>query len=406
MNIQAVNNITLRKNFLKNTNNNVVTNPNPEVNTDEEQQYVFAHHLCFRGVESKVSPLLKDYKKAVQLGHQNPIETFIKMESTKDELEVLAKNILSDEILSFDFIKSITEHPRKTKLYYNALKEKLNNNSCLLDIYSPTSLYRNAYNNYIEQRVNNAESVSELLQIRPDWKEEVLLQKHRELYHNDDFELGFVPNEIGAENFSPIILYLRKYFDYGFKTKDNIPDYSINGKNFKFEKLIDGRSDKNVFLITTPEKQKYIIKMADEFQRGLNKPFSIGTCSIIDQYLTKNNCRNSAPLRYYNHNTNTAIYDFIEHETTEKIHNFAGFVERMPDFSDLGLYHSDTVGSNNYFKLSSSQNAMKHTFDYEYGVEHSELVSVDNDHVTFNLHLSPINEKYHRYLPTGMQMFN
>ena len=78
----------------------------------------------------------------------------------------------------------------------------------------------------------------------------------------------------------------------------------------------------------------------------------------------------------------------------------------MPDFADLGLRHSDTVGNNNYFKLNNVQKVMKKTFDFEYGVEHKELISVDNDHVTYNQLLSPMVDKYHKYLPSGMQMFH
>ena len=194
--------------------------------------------------------------------------------------------------------------------------------------------------------------------------------------------------------------------DYGFKTKQDIPSLTINGKTFKFEKLIDGRSDKNVYKITTPEGKSFVIKMTDTERKGLNKPFAIGTCCIIDQYLTRNNCRNSAPLRYYNHDNNVAIYDYIHHETTTKMHSFKEFVDTMPDFTDLGLRHSDTVGNNNYFKLNGAQDAMKKTFDFEYGIEHGELVSVDNDHVTYNQVLCPMVYKYHKDLPTGMQMFN
>ena len=403
MQLNSINNLLDKKFY-----NNKALNKNSQIqnynNIDNKEQKVYASHLNFRGGADVA--LLSKYKLLTQNKNTKPIEAFLSINAPKEELEALGKAILKDDNLSFDFIKSLTEFPRKVKLYYAQLQEKLIPNSVFFNVYFPTNEYKIAYNKYIERRVRETQSISELLQIRPDWKEDFLLKKHQELYHNNNFELGFVPDSIGANNFNSIMNHLNNYKDYGFKTKQDIPDLTVNGKTFNFQKLLDGRSDKNVFLIKTPQNKNFVIKTTDTNQRGLNKPFAIGTCCIIDQYLTMNNCRNSAPLRYYNHDTNTAIYDFIEHETTSKINSLRGFVDYMPDFSDLGLYHSDTVGTNNYFKLSANQNAMKHTYDFNYGVEHEELVSVDNDHVYFNLGLSPMVDEYHKYLPTGMQMFN
>lgn len=403
MQLNPINSVLDKKNY----NIKKVSNINKQSTNSSDHlsnQKVFASHINFKSGADVT--LLSKYKLLTQNAKTKPIEAFLSINAPKEDLEALGKAILKDDNMSFDFIKSITEHPRKVKLYYKQLQEKLEPTSVFFNIYYPTNEYKVAYNKYIERRVRETQSISELLQIRPDWKEDFLLKKHQELYHNNSFELGFVPDSIGANNFNSIMNHLGNYKDYGFKTRQVIPDLNVNGQTFKFQKLIDGRSDKNVFLIITPENQKFVIKTTDVEQRGLNKPFAIGTCCIIDQYLTMNNCRNSAPLRYYHHDTNTAIYDYIEHETTSKISSLRGFVDYMPDFSDLGLYHSDTVGTNNYFKLSKNQASMKHSYDFDYGVAHEELVSVDNDHVYFNLGLSPMVDEYHKYLPTGMQMFN
>ena len=45
---------------------------------------------------------------------------------------------------------------------------------------------------------------------------------------------------------------------------------------------------------------------------------------------------------------------------------------------------------------------MKNTFDYEYGVNHEELISVDNDHATFINILAPKISEYHKDLPNAM----
>ena len=181
---------------------------------------------------------------------------------------------------------------------------------------------------------------------------------------------------------------------------------NINGRVYSFENFIDGKSDKNVFKVTTPSGEAFIIKMAQPEQRGLNKPFALGTLAMIDTYLARNNCRNSAPIRYYHHASNTAVYDFIEHNTADsKLNQLNEFIINMPDFADLGLRHNDTVGANNYFKLEKNQKAMQHTYDFQYGVDHNELVSVDNDHVTYDQPLCIVDYNFNKPLPCEMQMF-
>ena len=225
-------------------------------------------------------------------------------------------------------------------------------------------------------------------------------------YHNDDFELGIIPGCIGRDNYRTIVNYLRNFVDIGFKTKKDIADLNLNGQVYKFENFIDGKSDKNVFKITAPNGEAFILKMAAPESRGLNKPFALGTLAMIDTYLTRNNCRNSAPIRYYHHDSNTALYDFIEHNTADsKLNQLSEFIVNMPDFADLGLRQNDTVGANNYFKLEKNQKAMQNTYDFLYGVEHNELISVDNDHVTFEQPLSPRDYNYNKQLPCEMQMF-
>lgn len=373
--------------------------------SEVEQQQVYASHLSFKGGKS-ITALLDEYKWGIRHDKLPAALSFIKLDAPPESIDKLLRHILKDNDLSFEFIDSFSTQPRQIKHVVKALREKLTETSDVLNIFASDSPYKKAYANYLDIRVQNAKSVSELLAIRPDWDEQVLIQKHKELYHNNDFELGVVPNSIGTDNYKIIVDYLRSYMDIGFKTKKNISDLNINGQVFKFENFIDGKSDKNVFKITTPSGDSFILKMGKPEERGLNKPFAIGTLAMIDTYLTKNNCRNSAPIRYYHHNSNTALYEFIEHNTADtKFTTSNAFTQNMPDFADLGLTQNDTVGSNNYFKLEANQKAMQGTYDFQYGVDHKEFISVDNDHVTYNQLLCPVDYKYNKPLPCEMQMF-
>jgi hypothetical protein len=384
--------------------NNVVLCDNP-IPQKEQPQQVYASHLGFRG-KILTPKLLNEYNWFINKDGIPAINSLLKLNAPASELEELVNYILKDNQLSYNLIDSIVTQPRQNKTLAKILQEKIPNENPLRNIHSPIGSFHIAYENYLDSRYKNAKSVSELLKIRPDWKEDALLAKHRELHGNNDFELGTVPDSIGAENFEPIINYLHNFVDYGFKTEKQIGDLNLNGKIFKFRNFIDGKSSKNVFKIDVPNGEAFVLKMGNANDRGLNKPFEIGTCAIIDTYLTQNNCRNSAPLRYYNHNSNTAIYNFIEHnKPVDKIEKLNEFQEKMPDFYDLGLSHNDTVGSNNYFILEDNQNSMKNTYDFDYGVEHEEFISVDNDHVTYNLPLIPMSYKYSQPLPCEMQMF-
>mgnify|MGYP001079522661 CR=1 FL=1 len=381
-----------------------VSTPPADIEQKEEQK-VYAANLGFRGGK-QLSALMSDYKWFMSHDKIPAINSFLKIDAPAENMESLIRHILSDKTEGYNFIDSIISQPRQIKHIAKALKEKLPQSSDILNIFSYGNPYRAAHENYIATRVQNASSVSELLKIRPDWNERILLEKHRELYHNDDFELGIIPDSIGRDNYHIIVDYLRTFADIGFKTKKEISDLNINGQVFKFENFVDGKSDKNVFKVTTPSGESFIIKMAAPETRGLNNPFALGTLAMIDTYLTRNNCRNSAPIRYYHHNSNTAVYEFIKHNTAEsKLNHLNEFVINMPDFADLGLNQNDTVGTNNYFKLEKNQDAMKHTYDFQYGVEHNELVSVDNDHVTYDQSLCPVDYNFNKPLPCAMQMF-
>lgn len=367
----------------------------------EEKQKVFASNVCFKG-GVPLTKLMDDYRWFVNNDKIPAINAFLKIDAPKESMEGLLRQILNNDELSFKFFDSLTDQLRSNSKYCKDLSSKLPFASDILWFSHPQSPYFRAYSKYIDSRYQNAQSVSELLKIRPDWDGDVLLRKHRELYNNEAFELGFVPDSIGKENYQELINYLRSHSQFGFKMHKDIEDIVINNRHFKVSTLIDGKSDKNVFMVETGNGEKFIIKIADAQKRSLNDPFSIGTLAKIDTYLTANNCRNSAPIRYYNHDTNTAVYDYINHSKVPRDRDVSSAGKKIPDFMDLGMQQNDTVGANNYFKLDESQSMMEKTFDYKYGIEHEELVSVDNDHATYSNLLAPSLPNYHKELPNAM----
>ena len=398
INVNTINNIGVMNNYT----NKFLKNKNTNLNSEHNASTIcHAYYPAFKG-NIPLTKLVNDYKWFINKDNLPAINSVLKIDAPKESIDSLLRFILNDDKLSIDFFNSITDQKRSNAHFYRALYNKLPSNSDILNTLHPYSPYHKAYSKYIDTRYNEAKSICELLQIRPDWKEEVLLKKHKNLTYNDSFEMGTVPKSIGKENFETLIYYLRSHSQFGFKIHKEIPDLHVNGKTFKIETFIDGKSDKNVFTVQAETGKKYVIKIAEPEKRSLDNPFALGTLAKIDTYLTRNNCRNSARIRYYNHDLNVAIYDYINHVKVPRTFDVSNSGKRIPDFIDLGMRQSDTVGTNNYFKLDGTQTCLKDSFDFEYGILHDELISVDNDHATYTNVLTPKVDKYHKELPEAM----
>ncbi len=358
----------------------------------------FGHNINVQNIEG----LIKNYKWFINNDKTPAINALLKIKTDKETFDALLKTILKNDEFSYELIDSIIKQPRNMKYFLKDFEEKLPTGSDTLLTFMPYNVYTEAYTKYIDKRFQNATSISELLEIRPDWKEEVLLAKHQDIYHNNDFELGFVPDEINYGKFERIIKYIAPFGDIGHKSIKEIPPLKIDNSTYNFNFFTDGRSDKNVFGITGNNGEKFIIKVAQRKKRSLDLPFALGTLCKIDTYLTRNHCRNSAPFKYYNHKLNASVYDFIEHQKVDKKITLKNIKENIPDFIDLNMIYNDTAGYNNFFILDNTQKRIQKMNDYAYGVKHAEWITVDNDHVTFSTRFQPVIDKYHKRLPNFM----
>ncbi len=406
MKVQAVsskinNAVTRHKNTKENRQN--LKNSTMSNNTLLPKGLSAVHFGCNINTGS-IDKMLKEYKWFINHDGVPAINSLLKIQTSKEAFGTLLNTILKNDELSYELIDSIIKQPRNMKYFMRDFDEKLPVGSDIFLSFIPNNIYKQAYTKYIDKRFENAKSISELLEIRPDWKEEVLLAKHREIYHNDDFELGHVPDEINHGKFEQVTAYLQQFCDIGYKAPKEIPALEIMGSRFNFKYFTEGKSDKNVFGIWGDHGEKFIIKLAPRASKSLDMPFALGTLCKIDTYLTRNHCRNSAPFRYYNHNLNASIYDFIEHQKVTKEISLKNIKENIPDFIDLNMKYNDTVGYNNFFILDNTQQRIKNMNDYHYGVKKSEWITVDNDHVTFETRFHPIIDKYHRLLPNVMGM--
>ena len=362
----------------------------------------FGCNIKARNIEG----LLKDYKWFINHDNMPAINSLLKLEAGKEVFDTFLRTILKNDELSYELIDSIIRQPRNMKHFLAAFDEKLPIGSDIFLSFIPNNIYKQAYTKYIDKRFKNAASISELLEIRPDWREDVLLAKHREIYNNNDFELGRVPEAINHGKFESIVRYLHNFMDINLNKKDkDIPPLTIGDSTFNFRYFTDGKTDKNVFGISGSNGERFIIKIAPLERKSLDDACALGTLCKIDTYLTRNYCRNSAPLRYYNHDLNASIYDFIEHQRVDKKITLEEIRANIPDFIDLNMKYNDTTGHNNFFILDDTQHRIKGMNDYNYGVEKSEWITVDNDHVVFESRFQPLIDKYHHILPNTMDVF-
>ncbi|MCD8377803.1 MAG: hypothetical protein LUB59_03340 [Candidatus Gastranaerophilales bacterium] len=370
---------------------------------------VRSNQLASRGIifsGRNINQLYEEYNWFINHDHEKPIKAFLKMKDSPETMDNFLTAILSTEDRSYQFIDSIVRSGKELLNITTNLRENLPSSSKNLMTFMPDNPYRMAYEKYITRRFDNANTMSEILRIRPDWDEAALIGKYEHLKPGGGFKIGKIPNEfpLSESTYDRVIEHLRPNMQNGFKQEQKIPDLQIGHRIYQFSSFTNGKSDKNVFCVTVPEGKKFVIKMCNENDRTLNNPFGLGTLAKIDTYLTTNRSKNSAPLRFYDHKRNVSIYEYIEHCPIAE-GNTAHLDEvnrKLSDFNKLGLYYNDTVGTNNYFRLEDVHRDLMDEEEIKQGIRNNEWISVDNDHVTFSSILHPVIEGLHKPLPNLM----
>lgn len=359
----------------------------------------------FKGIN--LNKMYEEYNWYIRHDNVPAIKSYLRMTYPKEIMEEFLTHILETKDRGYELIESIVAKPREINKITEELGEKVGRNSKIMMSFLPDNPYNKAYTNFIKEKYENS-CIIDLLKIRPDWSEQVLLKKYQSKFGDTNFKIGNIPKHIPKEHLEQIMPYIKSKADFGVKQRKQIDDLVIDGKTYQFLYYTEGKSSKNVFSVTIPSAAKtYIIKMDFPNKRSLDEPFALGTLAKIDGYLTLNRSRNSAPLCYYDHENNFSIYKYIEHEHVDRQTNDLKVIrEHLPDFKALGLDYNDTVGYKNYFKLDErSIDTYDKMEGFKEALNKNEWISVDNDHVTFNCRLQPAISGYHKTLPNAMGMF-
>lgn len=359
----------------------------------------------FKGLN--LSKMYEEYNWYIRKDNIPAIKSFLKMVAPKEEMEAFLTHILETKDRSYELIDSIVSMPREALNIQKALGEKIGINSKILMPFSPDNPYNKAYTSYIEEKYNRS-CLIDLLKIRPDWSEQVLLQKYQSKFSDTNLKIGKIPKHIPKEHLEILLQYMKSKTDIGIKQRKKIEDLVLDGKTYQFLYYTEGKSSKYVFKVTIPSVAKtYIIKMDIPEKRSMDAPFALGTLAKIDGYLTLNRSRNSAPLCYYDHENNFSIYKYIEHAQVDgPTNDLTNIKKHLPDFKALGLDYNDTVGYKNFFTLNEKSIDTHYQMEgFEEALKKDEWISVDNDHVTFSNRFQPSVNGYHKSLPNAMGMF-
>ena len=403
MKIIAINSTCINTNQKKLLKNNKIS-----VNNNFAKDYspVF-YKPVFKG-KIPLDKLYEEYNWYINCDRIPAIDSFLKMEAPQEVMDQFYTEILKTKDRGYQLIESIVSQPRKTDYFVKKLKEKMGSRTQHLMTFMYNTPYYTAYENYINTKYKNSNTIVELLKIRPDWRGSALLEKYRQLTGNDNLTIGNIPKPIPDSHMYKIVDYLKDKMEFGMKYDKSIDDLIIDGQSYKFKFFTEGKSSKNVFGLFVPSaNKKYVIKMEDPQKRSLDEPFALGTLAKIDAYLTANRSRNSAPLYFYDHKNNFSVYKYIEHTPLgSNTNNISTIREHLPDFKSLGLDYNDTVGFNNFFVLNEHSSDTHHkTEGFLEALKNSEWISVDNDHVTYSNTFQPSFPQYHASLPNAMQMF-
>lgn len=250
--------------------------------------------------------------------------------------------------------------------------------------------YQKAFTIFTEELYNNADSIEELIQFRPDWVGSKLIDKFESLHPDKTLTIGNLPESfISKDCFNQLAARLTSIIE---QSNPNYPlqntEIEIEGSTFIIEPLRCGATTKKPFLITTPDGEKFVIKIDPKKDCCLDGLDSVGQQAIIDYYLSANNCQNSSKMNYYDHKYNISVNEFIEKDpnTPEIKGNEIDIIfihKNIPDLLTLNMKYNDIMGNGNIIKQDNN------------------YIMIDSGHCTFDCPLKPVIKGYNKKLPNS-----
>ncbi len=270
------------------------------------------------------------------------------LSTIKNEADLYA--ITSDTAKSEAFIAEITSDARKSREITAILLKKAGGKEAFQKWYFAPNGYKEAYSNYVENLVANAEKPEDLLKISPNWYPWVLKETF-----GKDYTFGQLP-----ESFDDLSEY-----------RATVKTLLGNESNLNAKEFGGGVSGKRAFLLDIKGK-KYVLKvqgdylvysqalrealekddwLEDSFFKNYkdNESLKSDSCflnAMIDSYLNLNNSHNAVNMHFYDPQTASVLYEYAGDEKYEGDIDILSVNKVLPDLNALGIIYNDASVGN------------------------------------------------------------
>mgnify|MGYP003292866380 CR=1 FL=1 len=211
--------------------------------------------------------------------------------------------------------------------------------------------FKQNYSKYLDNLwLNENTSLDYLFTLRPDWSFRKIMTK---MDFTKTKNFGNLPDNFVSEENSSILFNRLSELAKQPKTQTlNIPDFNINGTNYKIFRFTDGANKQGVFLVSNGKKE-YVVKInkapymdSEIMPDGKIKAYPSREI-FLDYFLTKNNCADVPKLHYYRfdaqNKSNIAIYEYIKPDKEINLNQNV----KLFDLEKLKVKFNDTRGDNN-----------------------------------------------------------
>lgn len=262
------------------------------------------------------------------------------------------KNILyqitNDENLAFRLIDELVQNPADNKDFASYLLKTMGQKdfqSWYVHSYKPQ------YEKYINKRMENAESVDELVQIQPNWAPWTL-----ESRFGTEYTIGTLPDNLSVEDF-------RSDFKKLLHSEE-----TDKVKQIKQDKM-GGFSVKNILPVRIGDKE-YILKyepnpfdlspelesLADsneDLMNYLNRAQALFTLTgdscftnaMIDFYLQLNGNKETSQILFYDNKTKASLYEYVKGTASDSLTDKQDYIDNS-EAKNLGIFYSDISPNN------------------------------------------------------------
>jgi len=307
----------------------------------------------------------KLYKNFVS-GEESFMKYIEKVKATPAEIKEFLFGITADKRAAGVFIDEVTVDPRKSAKYINILKNKIGGWKNLSEWLQAPNGYQEAYYYHINEKVKDM-TIKDMLELSPNWHLYYLLAKS-----DNNLKFGNLPKqfkELG--DYSKFIEWLHTTRNECERGIPFIREY--NGKLLEITDLKAGLSGKRPVKVKflnpegNPETEKaYVIKIQElwgcEHHNVAKENFAYRADSTfinaqIDYYLNLHRCENTIRFHYFDYDSDSSIYEFIDQKAARafeieensseiNLNNILEVNKLLKDLNLLGIHCNDAHSGN------------------------------------------------------------